>query len=55
MKTELKPTLWRTARALANRGRLNLMRLVANAKGAKGVCVLAAEANDSACLRGKSI
>ena len=55
MKTELKPTLWRTARALANRVRLNLMRLVANAKGAKGVCELATEANDSAYLRGKSI
>ncbi|MBR3823449.1 MAG: transcriptional regulator [Kiritimatiellae bacterium] len=45
MKNELKPTLWRTARALANSCRLNLMRLVANAKGAKGVCELATEAN----------
>ena len=45
MKSELKPTLWRTARALANPYRLNLMRLVANAKGAKGVCELATEAN----------
>ena len=45
MKNELKPTLWRTARALANPCRLNLMRLVANAKGAKGVCELATEAN----------
>ena len=41
MGTELKPTLWRTARALANPDRLNLMRLVANAKGAKGVADLA--------------
>ena len=45
MKNELKPTLWRTARALANSCRLNLMRLVANAKGAKGVSELATEAN----------
>ena len=45
MGTELRPTLWRTARALANPDRLNLMRLVANAKGAKGVVDLANEAN----------
>jgi DNA-binding transcriptional ArsR family regulator len=45
MKNELKPTLWRTARVLANADRLNLMRLVANAKGAKGVSELALEAN----------
>ena len=45
MKNELKPTLWRTARALANSGRLNLMLLVANANGAKDVTELAAEAN----------
>ena len=45
MGTELKPTLWRTARALANPDRLNLMRLVANAKGAKGVVDLANEAS----------
>ena len=45
MRSELKPTLWRTARTLANPCRLNLMRLVANAKGAKGVCELATEAN----------
>ena len=44
MKNELKPTLWRTARALANADRLNLMRLVANAKGAKGVSELAMDA-----------
>ena len=44
MGNELKPTLWRTARALFNRNRLNLMYLVANAKGAKGVCELALEA-----------
>ena len=45
MKNELNPTLWRTARALANADRLNLMRLVANSKGAKGVSELALEAN----------
>ena len=45
MGIELRPTLWRTARALANPDRLNLMRLVANAKGAKGVVDLANEAN----------
>ena len=45
MGTELRPTLWRTARALANPDRLTLMRLVANAKGAKGVVDLANEAN----------
>ena len=44
METTLKPTLWRTARALANGDRLNLMRLVSTAKGAKGVSELAAEA-----------
>ena len=44
MGTELKPTLWRTARALANRDRLNLLRLVAISKGKKGVAELAAEA-----------
>ena len=44
MKNELKPTLWRTARALANADRLNLMRLVANAKGAKDVSELAMDA-----------
>ncbi len=44
MGTELKPTLWRTARALANRDRLNLLRLVAVSKGEKGVAELAAEA-----------
>ena len=43
MKNELKPTLWRTARALANADRLNLMRLVTNAKGAKGVSEIAVE------------
>ena len=47
MGTELQPTLWRTARALANPDRLTLMRLVANAKGAKGVVDLANEANIS--------
>ena len=44
METPLKPTLWRTARALANKDRLNLMRLVSTAKGARGVVELAAEA-----------
>ena len=44
MKNELTPTLWRTARSLANADRLNLMRLVSNAKGAKGVCEIAEEA-----------
>ena len=44
MKNELKPTLWRTARVLANADRLNLMRLVANAKGAKDVSELAMDA-----------
>ena len=44
MATELQPTVWRTARALANRDRLNLMRLVASAKGEKCVIELAAEA-----------
>ena len=45
MKTELKPTLWRTARALANRDRLNLMHLVSISKGARGVAELAGLAN----------
>lgn len=43
METTLKPTLWRTARALANCDRLDLMRLVSAAKGAKGVSELATE------------
>ena len=47
MKTELKPTLWRTARALANVDRLNLLRLVYLARGSKGVVELAAEADVS--------
>ena len=45
MGKPLKPTLWRTARALANSDRLNLMYLVSTAKGTKGVAELAAEAN----------
>lgn len=45
MGSELRPTLWRTARALDNADRLNLMRLVVEAKGKKGVVELAAEAN----------
>ncbi len=45
MERQLKPTLWRTARALANSDRLNLMYLVSTAKGKKGVVELAAEAN----------
>lgn len=48
MATGLRPTLWRTARALANVDRLNLLRLVSLAKGSKGVVELAAEANVSA-------
>ena len=44
MREELKPTLWRTARALANPDRLRLMRLVAAANGKKGVSELADEA-----------
>ena len=48
MTTGLKPTLWRTARALANVDRLNLLRLVSLARGSKGVVELAAEANVSA-------
>ena len=44
MDTQLKPTLWRTARALANKDRLNLMRLVSTANGTKGVVELAEEA-----------
>lgn len=44
MKTELKPTLWRTARALANADRLNLMRLVVNANGDRGVSEIALDA-----------
>ena len=43
MNKNLKPTLWRTVRALANVERLKLMRLVANAKGVKGVGELAKE------------
>jgi hypothetical protein len=50
MKNELNPTLWRTARALANADRLNLMRLVANSKGAKGVSELALEVNLFFCI-----
>lgn len=43
MGEKLKPTLWRTARALANTDRLNLMRLVSISKGAKNVSELASE------------
>ena len=53
MKEELRPTLWRTARALANCDRLNLLRLVSIAKGAKGVSELAEEAGlpiPTACI-----
>lgn len=45
METQLQPTLWRTARALANNDRLNLLYLVSTAKGRKGVVELAAEAS----------
>ena len=44
MAQELKPTVWRTARALANADRLNLLRLIARSKGGKGVTELAEEA-----------
>jgi len=43
MQGNLKPTLWRTARALANPDRLRLMRLVASAGNCKGVVELAGE------------
>ena len=45
MATELKPTSWRTARALANSDRLHLMQLVSAAMGARGVSELAAAAD----------
>lgn len=45
MGEKLKPTLWRTARALANADRLNLMRLVSCAKGSKKVKEIAQEAD----------
>jgi DNA-binding transcriptional ArsR family regulator len=41
MKPELKPTLWRTARALANADRLELLRLVYEAKNERDVTDLA--------------
>lgn len=41
----LKPTIWRTARALANAKRLNLLRLVAKSEGKVDVTRLAKEAN----------
>ena len=44
MSESLKPTLWRTAHALNNADRLNLLRLVDGAKGARGVVELADEA-----------
>ena len=40
----LKPTIWRTARALANDKRLNLLRLVAKSEGKVDVTRLAKEA-----------
>ena len=44
MADKMKPTLWRTARALCNVDRLKLMHLVANGRGVKGVVELANEA-----------
>lgn len=43
MKEGLKPTLWRTARALANADRLRLLRCVFKSQGAMGVSELAEE------------
>ena len=43
MKESLRPTVWRTARALANVNRLKFLRAVFAAKGTKGVSVLADE------------
>ena len=45
MKPELKPTLWRTARALANADRLELLRLVYEAKNERDVTDLAKQMN----------
>ena len=42
-KEELRPTLWRTARALANKNRLLFFRAVWLSKGKKGVSELAKE------------
>lgn len=44
-KAELKPTLWRTARALANADRLELLRLVYEAKSKQNVTDLAKRVN----------
>ena len=41
MKAKLKPTLWRTARALANADRLRLFREVYKSQGTAGVTELA--------------
>ena len=41
MDTELRPTLWRTARALANAERLRLFRRIVEADEAPGVVALA--------------
>ena len=44
MSEPLKPTLWRTARALNNTDRLNLLRIVDRAKGERCVGKIADEA-----------
>ena len=41
MKEELRPTVWRTARALANKNRLRFLRAIFVSKGTKGVTRLA--------------
>ena len=43
MKTELRPTVWRTVRVLANVFRLRVLRAVFEAKGTKNVSDLAKE------------
>ena len=43
MNDKLRPTLWRTARALANENRLRFLKAVFESKGSKGVSALAEE------------
>ena len=43
MKTTLRPTVWRTVRALANANRLRFLRLVFESKGKKNVSQLSEE------------
>lgn len=43
MNDQLRPTVWRTARALANESRLRFLRAVFESKGTKGVSKLAEE------------